>query len=53
MICYGLKKVGRGKVDQWKRGSFFRLADRVYVLSAYNVVILFSVCYTTTSSVFK
>jgi len=39
MICYGLKKGGREIVDQWKRGFFFRLADRVYVLSVNNLII--------------
>jgi len=33
------EKVGREIVDQWKRGSFFRLADRVYVLFVYDVII--------------
>jgi len=26
------------KLDQWKRGSFVRLTDRVYVLSVYTVI---------------
>jgi len=50
MISYGLKS-GEKNRDQWKLKTFFRLANRVYVLSVYNLVIF--ICFTTMSSIFK